>query len=54
MVTLFGGGRRDSIYFLILYFNFYIIMGVPGIVGGFGGVPGGFWGFRVLQTRVFI
>ena len=44
MVTLFGGGQRDSIYFLILYFIFYIIMGVPGIVGGFGGVPGGFWG----------
>ena len=33
-VTLFGGEQRDSVYFLILYFIFYISMGVPGNSGG--------------------
>ena len=46
MVTLFGGGRRDSVYFLILYFIFLYFMGIPwgsGDSGGFRGVPGISW-----------
>ena len=43
-VTLFGGEQRDSVYFLILYFIFYIFMGVPGNSGGVLG-GGGFRGF---------
>ena len=65
MVTLFGGGRRNSEYFLflILYFIFYIFMGVSGVpvefsvisgdsggfTGGRGfGVPGEFLGIPVV------
>ena len=47
MVTQFGGGRRNSVYFLILYFIFYIFMGVPGefleIPGDSGGGSGVVW-----------